>query len=121
VNKLTEMRLVIASTRSVKPGKDSGEITFVERDWYWWTDTPATEAGKVFRLEISVALREERREQPLYTLTASLFGELAIDQEGLPAEQDGGDSGDTGDNDGSSDVDGSSGARPDPGVTDGEK
>lgn len=85
VNKLAEMRLVIASTRSVRAGKDNGEETFLDRDWYWWAETTATEAGKVFRVDIRVALDEERREQPLYTLTASMFGDLTIDPDGLPA------------------------------------
>ncbi|MCB1705599.1 MAG: type II secretion system minor pseudopilin GspI [Halioglobus sp.] len=92
VNKLTEMRLVVASTRNLKAGKDSGEKEFVDRDWYWWTETTATEAGKVFRVDISVALSEERREQPLFKLTASLFGDLAVDPDGLP-EESGGDTG----------------------------
>ncbi len=91
LNKLTEMRLVVASTRNIKAGKDSGEQTFVDRDWYWWAETTATEAGKVFRVDISVALSEERREQPLFKLTASMFGDLAIDPDGLPPEEsDGG-------------------------------
>ena len=62
VNKLAEMRLVVASTRNVKAGKSNGEETFVDRDWYWWSDVTATESGKVFRVEIDVALDEERRE-----------------------------------------------------------
>lgn len=86
VNKLTEMRLVIASTRNVKAGEDNGEETFVDRDWYWWTKITATEAGKVFRVEINVALDEARREQPLYALTASMFGDLTIDPTGLPGQ-----------------------------------
>jgi general secretion pathway protein I len=89
VNKLAEMRLVIASTRNVQAGKDSGEETFLDRDWYWWAETTATEAGKVFRVDIKVALGEERREQPLYTLTASMFGDLRIDAEGLPDQPSG--------------------------------
>lgn len=93
VNKLTEMRLVIASTRSVRAGKDNGEETFLDRDWYWWAETTATEAGKVFRVDIRVALEEERREQPLYTLTASMFGDLTIDPDGLPVADDDGNGG----------------------------
>ena len=86
VNKLTQMRLVVASTRNVRAAKDSGETRFVDRDWYWWTETTTTDAGKVFRVDISVALSEERREQPLYKLTGSLFGDLTTDEDGLPEE-----------------------------------
>jgi general secretion pathway protein I len=87
LNKLTEMRLVIASTRNVQAGKDSGDIEFADREWYWWADTTATESGKVFRVEIRVALDENRREQPLYMLTASMFGDLAIDAAGLQGSE----------------------------------
>ena len=98
VNKLAEMRLVVASTRNIKAGKDSGEKNFVERDWYWWTETSTLDAGKVFRVDIMVALDEERREQPLYKLTASIYGDLAIDTDGLPDQSGGsGDPGDQGD------------------------
>ena len=89
VNKLAEMRLVVASTRNISAGKDSGEKTFVERDWYWWTETSTLDAGKVFRVDVMVALDEERREQPLYKLTSTIFGDLAIDTDGLP-DQSGG-------------------------------
>jgi general secretion pathway protein I len=85
LNKLAEMRLVVASTRNLQAGKDNGDIEFVDRDWYWWAETTATESGKVFRVDIRVALSEERREQPLYKLTASMFGDLAIDPAGLGA------------------------------------
>jgi general secretion pathway protein I len=83
VNKLTEMRLVIASTRNIKAGKDSGEATFVDRDWYWWAETKTTELANFYRIEVRVALSEERREQPLYMLSAFMFGDLAIDPDGL--------------------------------------
>lgn len=86
VNKLAEMRLVIASTRSVKAGKDNGEETFLDRDWYWWTEIKTTEVVNFYRIELSVALNEERREQPLYMLSAFIFGDLTIDPDGLPAQ-----------------------------------
>ncbi len=86
VNKLAEMRLVIASTRNLSPGKDSGETKFVDRDWYWWVETKATEVANFYRIELQVALSEERREQPLYMLSAFMFGDLTIDPEGLPSQ-----------------------------------
>jgi general secretion pathway protein I len=86
VNKLAQMRLVIASTRDLQAGKDSGDNTFVDREWYWWAETKTTEVPDFYRVEIRVALDEERREQPLYTLSAFMFGDLAIDPGGLQGE-----------------------------------
>jgi general secretion pathway protein I len=86
VNKLTEMRLVVASTRQLNAGKDSGVTTFVDREWYWWLETKTTEVDKFFRTEIRVALNEERREQPLYMLSAFMFGDLQIDLDGLQGD-----------------------------------
>lgn len=100
LNKLAEMRLVIASTRQLQAGKDSGDITYADRDWYWWADTTATEAGKIFRVEIRVALEEERREQPLYMLTATMFGDLVTDPDGLQGGGGGGDGSDGNENGG---------------------
>lgn len=83
LNKLAEMRLVVASTRNVQAGKDSGDIEFAARDWYWWADTLATDTPSILRVEIRVALDEKRREQPLFMLTAFMFGDLTIDPAGL--------------------------------------
>lgn len=85
VNKLAEIRLVVASTRALNAGKDSGVATFVDREWYWWVDTKKTEVDKIFRVDIEVALSEEQREYPLYTLSAFMLSDLAIDPDGLPA------------------------------------
>ena len=83
-NKLAEMRLVIASTRSLTAGKDNGLATMAERDWHWWVETKATEQVPLFyRVEIKVSLSEDPRVQPLYTLTAFMSGDLQIDQQGL--------------------------------------
>lgn len=91
VNKLAELRLVVASTRNLSAGKDSGVATFVDRDWYWWLETKTTEVDTFFRIEIRVALEEARREQPLYLLSAFIFGDLQIDPDGLQGADDGGD------------------------------
>lgn len=91
-NKLAEMRLVIGSTRTLNAGKDNGEATMADRDWYWWVETKATEqVPQYYRIEIKVALSEDPREQPLYTLTAFMSGDLQVDAQGLegpPADPD---------------------------------
>lgn len=81
-NKLAEMRLVIASTRNLSAGKDSGQAYLADRDWYWWVETKTTEVEKFYRVEISVASEEEHREQPLYTLNAFMSGDLQVDPDG---------------------------------------
>lgn len=91
LNKLAEMRLVVASTRNLQAGKDNGDIKFAERDWYWWVETKNTEVPNFYRVEIQVALDEERREQALYNLSAFMFGDLAIDPNGLQGGGGGGD------------------------------
>ena len=99
-NKLAEIRLVIGSTRNLSAGKDSGLASMADRDWYWWVETKATEVEKFFRVDITVSLEEEQQEQPLYTLSAFMSGdleagdaetgELETDTEGdLPDEPDG--------------------------------
>jgi general secretion pathway protein I len=91
LNKLAEMRLVVASTRNLQAGKDNGDIKFAERDWFWWAETKATEVPDFYRVDIRVALDEERGEQPLYNLSAFIFGDLAIDPNGLQGTGGGGD------------------------------
>ena len=89
-NKLAEIRLVIGSTRNLSAGKDSGLASMADRDWYWWGETKATEVEKFFRVDITVSLDEEQQEQPLYTLSAFMSGDLETDAEGdLPDERDG--------------------------------
>lgn len=78
-NKLTEIRLVISSTRNLSAGKDSGFASMAGRDWYWWVETKTTEVAKFFRVDIAVALDEQQQEQPLYTLTAFMSGDLETD------------------------------------------
>ena len=81
-NKLAEMRIVIGSTRTLQAGKSNGVDTMAERDWYWWVQTLPTPVEQFFRVEISVALDEARQDQPLYTLTAFMNGDLTVDEEG---------------------------------------
>ena len=89
-NKLTEIRLVISSTRNLSAGKDSGLSSMAGRDWYWWVETKTTEVAKFFRVDIAVALDEQQQEQPLYTLTAFMSGDLETDD----AETDDAETGD---------------------------
>ncbi len=89
-NKLAEIRLVIGSTRNLSAGKDSGLASMADRDWYWWVETKATEVEKFFRVDITVSLDEQQQEQPLFTLSAFMSGDLETDAEGdLPDERDG--------------------------------
>ena len=89
-NKLAEIRLVIGSTRNLSAGKDSGLASMADRDWYWWVETKATEVENFFRVDITVSLDEQQQEQPLYTLSAFMSGDLETDAEGdLPDERDG--------------------------------
>jgi general secretion pathway protein I len=105
-NKLAEMRLVIASTRVLTAGKDSGVTAMAERDWYWWMETKPNneQLPKFFRTEIRVALAEEQQARPLYTLTAFMSSDLQVDTAvpGGPGEEgetppDDGTESDTGD------------------------
>jgi general secretion pathway protein I len=85
-NRLAEMRLVIGATRNLAAGKDNGIANMLDRDWYWWLETKTTPVPNFFRVEISVALEEEQKDQPLYTLTGFMSGDLEIDTEGLEKE-----------------------------------
>jgi general secretion pathway protein I len=89
-NKLAEIRLVIGSTRNLSAGKDSGLASMADRDWYWWVETKTTEVENFFRVDITVSLDEQQQEQPLYTLSAFMSGDLETDAEGdLPDQPDG--------------------------------
>jgi general secretion pathway protein I len=96
-NKLAETRLVIGSTRNLAAGKDNGIATMVDRDWYWWMETKPTPMEKFFRVEISVALEDEQKDQPLYKLTGFMSSDLEIDTEGFSENSD--DSDDSGNQD----------------------
>lgn len=83
-NKLAEMRLVIASTRVLSAGKDTGIASMADREWHWWVETTPTEqVPNFFRIEIKVALGEDQQAQPLYVLTAFMSSDLQIDP-GVP-------------------------------------
>ena len=82
-NKLAEMRLLIASTRVLAAGKDTGVTPMADRDWHWWVETKLNneQIPKFFRIEIRVALAEEQQAQPLYTLTTFMSSDLAVEDE----------------------------------------
>ena len=82
-NKLAETRLVIGSTRNLAAGKDNGIATMMDRDWHWWMETKPTLVEKFFRVEISVALEDDQKNQPLYKLTGFMSSDLKIDTEGF--------------------------------------
>jgi general secretion pathway protein I len=94
-NKLAEIRLVVASTRVLTAGKDSGVAPMADREWHWWVETKPAEAPKFFRVEIRVALAEEQEAQPLYRLTAFMSSDLRIEAggadggDGTPGKDDG--------------------------------
>jgi general secretion pathway protein I len=80
-NKLTEIRILSRATQSLLRGKDSGVSPMADRDWYWWLDSQPTEVENFYRVEITVALDEEQREQPLHTLVAFLSADLRSEPE----------------------------------------
>ena len=75
-NKLSELRIISHARQSVLQGRDSGVMEMVDREWYWWIESQATEVPEFYRIEIDVALNEEDAEQSLYTLVAFLNGDL---------------------------------------------
>ena len=90
-NQLAQMRLVVASTRSLTAGKDNGNVTMADREWYWWIETTAQPQEDLFRVQIDVALEETQRDQPLYTLTTFMTGDLREDNAAPAAPSDAGD------------------------------
>ena len=81
-NKLAELRILSRARESLLEGSDSGVSEMAGRDWYWWLESQPTEVPAFYRVEIDVALDEEDRSAPLFTLVAFLNGDLtaAIDE-----------------------------------------
>lgn len=86
VNKLHQLRLVVANARQLRPLKDAGEAQLAERDWYWWVEVANAPGGvpDFYRVEISVAANPERQDQPLYQLVAFMSGDLREEQSAPP-------------------------------------
>lgn len=76
-NKLVEVRILARVRASLLQGKSSGVTEVNEREWFWWLDSTPTEVPKFFRVQIDVALTQEERDQPIYTLVAFLAADLA--------------------------------------------
>ena len=78
-NKLEELRILSRASQNLLQGEDSGVSTMAEREFSWWIDSRPTESSNFNRVEISVAVDEEQRDQPLYTLVAFLSSDLRVD------------------------------------------
>ena len=76
-NKLAELRILSQASQSLLQGKDSGEASMADRDWYWWMDSQPTQAENFYRVQIDVAATAEQGEAPLYTLVAYFSSDLA--------------------------------------------
>lgn len=75
-NKLAELRILSRARESLLEGSDSGVSEMAGRDWYWWLESQPTEVPAFYRVEIDVALDEQDRSAPLFTLVAFLNGDL---------------------------------------------
>lgn len=91
-NKLTELRLAVAAARTIAAARDSGEVRFVDRDWFWWVNIEQAPGGvdNFFRIEIDVAAAPGARERPLYSLVAFQSGDLREEAELQNPEGSGG-------------------------------
>lgn len=75
-NKLAELRILSRARESLLEGSDSGVSEMAGRDWHWWLESQPTEVPAFYRVEIDVALDEQDRSAPLFTLVAFLNGDL---------------------------------------------
>lgn len=75
-NKLAELRILSRARESLLEGNDSGVSEMAGREWYWWLDSQPTEVPAFYRVEIDVALGEEERGTPVFSLVAFLNGDL---------------------------------------------
>ena len=69
-NKLAETRIQASRSGRLFQGRRSGSAEMLERDWYWWISSEATDVEDFYRVEIKVADNEEGENQPLATLVA---------------------------------------------------
>ncbi len=74
-NKLTEIRIEVARSGRLFQGERSGSTEMVTRDWYWWLETQATEVEDFHRVEVRVADKEDRGDEPLFTLVGFIAAE----------------------------------------------
>ena len=68
-DRMNELRLVVAKQGAIPEGELLGEARLAERDWYWWIEWQTTEIPGFIRVDVKVAMEEDRI-QALHTLTA---------------------------------------------------
>lgn len=104
IDKMSQMRLIVAASRELEVTKSSGVTELADRQWYWWVETKATPLNNMLRVDIQVALDENAQDSPLYTLSGFMSSDLTQDANPLSpgdgAQSDG--SQDTGTEGGSS-------------------
>lgn len=83
-NKLEELRIVSRARQSLLQGRDSGQSTMVDREWYWSLESQATPVQGFSRIKIEVAASEEDLDQPLFTLMAFMSSDLTPQVEAAP-------------------------------------
>ena len=69
-NKLSELRLVIASTGSIPSGELQGQTVLAEREWHWEMTQANTQLPGFVRVNIAVSLVDDEPTSPLHTLVA---------------------------------------------------
>ena len=87
-NRLSELRILSEARESLFVGKESGVVSMAQRDWYWWLESKPTDVAQFYRVEISVALDESEKDNPLQTLAAFLSADLESEPESEPEVAD---------------------------------
>ena len=67
-NKLAEVRIELQRSNQYFRGERNGVTEMGEQDFYWWMVSEPTQVPDFYRLEISIAKREQERDNPLYKL-----------------------------------------------------
>lgn len=89
-NKLAEKRLKVHAKGELAKAKESGMAAFADRDWYWWMETEETpQVPGFYRIEVDVALSEEARDNPTFTLVTFMQGDFVRDSQGRGTGQTG--------------------------------
>lgn len=91
-NKLAEKRLKVHAVRELARANESGMAEFAGRQWFWWMATEQTpQVPGFYRIEVDVALSEEARDKPAYTLVSFMQGDFRRDNQGRGTGQSGDD------------------------------
>jgi general secretion pathway protein I len=88
-NKLAEKRLKVHALRELAKANESGMAEFAGRQWFWWMATEETPQPGFYRIEVDVALSEEARDNPAYTLASYMQGDFRRDNQGRGTGQSG--------------------------------